>query len=158
MRGDLSCMWLIFLFISSSWNIQTNGQYPNWASTSDFIKGLLCWRLIRFDNLDKTDSFLPAFLQKEETYSLKLKPLFITTLIIFVLNSRKFLLRQFLPKYFHVYILKLINDIVLISFMQLLSNYSIAKWLSCSNLWIQIFIASKEVCVIRKITDFSGFS
>ena len=46
-------------------NIQTNGKYPNWASTKDFIKSLLCWKFIRFDNLDKTDSFPPAFLQRQ---------------------------------------------------------------------------------------------
>ena len=87
MRRDLSCMWLIFLFISLPWNIQTNGQYPNWASTNDFSKSLLCWKLIRFDNLDKTDSFLPAFLQTEETYSSKVKSLSITTPILDVIDN-----------------------------------------------------------------------
>ena len=112
MRRDLSYMWLILLFISLSWNMQTNGKYPNWISTMDFIKSLFCWKLIRFNNLDKTDNFLPAFLLREETYSLKLKYL-LQPLIIFVLYSPKFLLHQYVPKYFCVYILKLIDDICL---------------------------------------------
>ena len=157
MRRDLSCMWLIFLFISLPWNIQTNGQYPNWASTNDFSKSLLCWKLIRFDNLDKTDSFLPAFLQREETRSLKLKSVSITTLIIFVLNSPKFLLHQFAPKYFYVYILKLTNDncldLVSCSYFQTNNenNYmKLAKWLSCSNLLIKVF---KSLSQAKKVVS-----
>ena len=72
-------------------------------------------KLIRFDNIDQTDNFLPAFLQREEKYSLKLKlnRCLLQLLLTFVLNSPKFLLHQFMPKYFHVHILKLIDDICL---------------------------------------------
>ena len=79
MRRNLSWMSLIFLFISLPWNIQTNRQYPYWASTNDFFKSPLCWKLIRFDIIDKKDSFLPVFLHREEACSLKLKSLSIRT-------------------------------------------------------------------------------
>ena len=102
--------------------------------------GILCWKLIRFDNLDKTDSFPPAFLIEignlcKETYSLKLKSL-LQPLIIFVLNSPKFLFHQFVTKCFHVYILKLINDICL---DLVPCSCDVAKWLSCFNLLIKVF-------------------
>ena len=69
----------------------------------------LCWKLIRFVNIANTCSFLPAFLQREKTHSSKPKSL-LRHLPSFALNSRKFLLQQFVPTYFHIYIEKLLDD------------------------------------------------
>ena len=133
-------MWLIFLFIYLPWKIQTNGQYPNWASANYFSKSLLCWKLIRFGNLDKTYSFLPAFLQREETYSFKFKYLSIATTTNFC-----FELSQIFPSPIRAQTFSCVYPetkkwhLSWFSFMQLLSNHSIAKWLSCSDLQIKVF-------------------
>ena len=70
---------------------------------------VLCCKLIRFVNIANTCSFLPAFLQREKTHSSKPKSL-LRHLPSFALNSRKFLLQQFVPTYFHIYIEKLLDD------------------------------------------------
>ena len=133
MCRDLSCMWLIFLLNTLPWYIQTNAQYPNCASTNDFIKSLLCLRFIRFDNLDKTDNFLPAFLQREETYSLEFTSLSITTPNNFYCEHS-----QIFDSPIHTQIFSCLYPetnrwhLSWFSFMQLLSNHSKAKW-SCSK-------------------------
>ena len=55
---------IILLFTSLPWNIHINGN--NQTVT-------LCLMLMKFDNLTKIESFLPAFLHNEEIYSLKLR-------------------------------------------------------------------------------------
>ena len=69
----------------------------------------LCWKLIRFVNIADTCSFLPVFVQREKTHSSKPKSL-LRHLQSFALNSRKFLLQQFVPTYFHIYMEKLLDD------------------------------------------------
>ena len=43
------------------WNIHVNGQYLNCDSTNDLSNIFLFSKLVRFDNIAKTDSFLPPF-------------------------------------------------------------------------------------------------
>ena len=73
MRSKRSCKWLILLFSPLPWNIHIKGQYPNCDSIKDFIKTLLCLMLIKFDNLARTESFLPAFLHNKDTCSFVLE-------------------------------------------------------------------------------------
>ena len=44
--SERSCKWLIFLFNTLPLNIQSSGQWRNWASMKDFISILLCVRVI----------------------------------------------------------------------------------------------------------------
>ena len=55
---------IILLFTSLPWNIHINGN--NQTVT-------LCLMLMKFDNLAKIETFLPAFLHNEETYSLNFR-------------------------------------------------------------------------------------
>ena len=71
MRSERSCKRLILLLSPLPWNIHIKGQYPTCDSIKDFIKTLLCLMLIKFDNLARTESFLPALLHNKDTYSLK---------------------------------------------------------------------------------------
>ena len=104
MRSERSCKWLILLFIPLQWNIHIKGQYPNCDSIKDFIKTLLCFMLAKFDNLARTESFLPAFLHNKDTDSLKFRFLFIcaANLVTFAYYCPKFVHVQFEPKHFHV--------------------------------------------------------
>ena len=64
---------IILLFTNLQCNIHIKGQYPNGDSIKDFIKTLLCLMFMKFDNLARTESFLPAFLHNEDTYSLNFR-------------------------------------------------------------------------------------
>ena len=55
---------IILLFTSLPWNIHINGN--NQTVT-------LCLMLMKFDDLAKIETFLPAFLHNEETYSLNFR-------------------------------------------------------------------------------------
>ena len=151
MHKNLSCMWLIFLFNFLPFNIQFNGQHQNWASTNDFIKSLLCWKIIRFDNLDKTDNFLPAFVQRDE-YSLKLKSLSITTPKNFYFKLSQIFTSPIRVQMFScLYPKTSIWHLSWFGFMRLLSNHSTAKWLSCYNLLIKVFKSSSQA---KKVVPF----
>ena len=132
-------MWLIFLSNSLPWNMQTNRQYPNWALTNDCINSLLCWKLIRFDNLDKTDNSLPTFSHREEIYQLKPKSIFYNLKKFLFWTLPNFYFNNICPNIFMFYRETHRWRLSWFSFMWLLLNHSIAKWLSCSNLLIKVF-------------------
>ena len=101
---------------------------------------------------------LTAILQREETYSLKLKHLSIT-----IPNNFLFELFQILALPTCVQIFLCLypesNGWLLswFSFMKLLSNHSIIKWQSWSNLLIKVF---KSLSQAKKVvpSNVSGFS
>ena len=57
---------------------------------------------MKFDNLARTESFLPAFLHNEDTYSLKFRFLSICKPGNFCLLLSQ-IISQFEPKHFHAY-------------------------------------------------------
>ena len=131
-------IFLLFTFLL--WNIQMSGQYPNWDSKNVFIRICFCLKLINLDNLRNTSSFLHAFLHSEITWSSKVRflPISIPSNFCFPLPqifSSSILTQTFSylcpeTKRWHL---------SLLSFMLLVSNYSIAKKTSCSNLLIRLF-------------------
>ena len=104
----------------------------------DFIRTLLRVRVIWLDNLVKTDNFLPAFLRKFETYSSKDNVLSICTP-----NSFCLLDSQSLASPISAQILSCLYPptskwhLSSFSFISLFWNHSIAKKLSCSNLFMR---------------------
>ena len=137
---------IFLLFIFLLWNIQMSGQYPNWDSTNVFIRIRFFLKLISLDNLANTASFVPAFLQSEITWSSKLRfiPISIPNNFCFALSqifSSAILIQTFsylcpVTKRWHL---------SLLSFMLLVSNNSIAKKASCSNLLIRLFRSLSQV-------------
>ena len=137
---------MISIFTFPLWNIHMNGQYPNWDSTNVFIRIPFCLKLINLDNLANTTSFLPIFLHSEITWSSKLRffPISIPSNFCFSL-----------PPIFSSPILTQIFSYLcpetkrwhlsLLSFMSLVSNHSIAKKASCSNLLIRLFRSLSQV-------------
>ena len=137
---------MISIFTFPLWNIHMNGQYPNWDSTNVFIRIPFCLKLINLDNLANTASFLPIFLHSEITWSSKLRffPISIPSNFCFSL-----------PPIFSSPILTQIFSYLcpetkrwhlsLLSFMSLVSNHSIAKKASCSNLLIRLFRSLSQV-------------
>ena len=137
---------MISIFTFPLWNIHMNGQYPNWDSTNVFIRIPFCLKLINLDNLANTASFLPIFLHSEITWSSKLRffPISIPSNFCFSLPpifSSPILTQTFSylcpeTKRWHL---------SLLSFMSLVSNHSIAKKASCSNLLIRLFRSLSQV-------------
>ena len=137
---------MISIFTFPLWNIHMNGQYPNWDSTNVFIRIPFCLKLINLDDLANTASFLPIFLHSEITWSSKLRffPISIPSNFCFSL-----------PPIFSSPILTQIFSCLcpetkrwhlsLLSFMSLVSNHSIAKKASCSNLLIRLFRSLSQV-------------
>ena len=137
---------MISIFTFPLWNIHMNGQYPNWDSTNVFIRIPFCLKLINLDNFANTASFLPIFLHSEITWSSKLRffPISIPSNFCFSL-----------PPIFSSPILTQIFSYLcpetkrwhlsLLSFMSLVSNHSIAKKASCSNLLIRLFRSLSQV-------------
>ena len=80
------------------------------------IRFRFCLKLMNFDNLANTASFLPAFLHSEDTWSSKLRflPISIPSNFYFAL---------YFPKYFNN---PFFNPSILLSFMLLVLNHSIA--------------------------------
>ena len=52
-----------------SYRNHMNEQYSNWDPIKVFKRKQLCLKLIKFVSLARTDNLLPAFLQKEDTYT-----------------------------------------------------------------------------------------
>ena len=101
MWSEHSCNWLILLFTPLTWNIHIKGKSPNCDSIKDFIKTFLCLMLMKFDNIARTGSFLPPFLQNQGTYSLKFRFLSICKSSSFCLLLSQIFHLEFEPKYVH---------------------------------------------------------
>ena len=115
-------------------------QYPNSDSIKIFKSIRLYLRLIKFDSLI---SFLPAFLHKEDTHSMKyihihtyqiilIKLLSILNLVVSFYYFPQFCRSLYEPKHFHFYFQKRASDIchALISYYcfqttQYLGNYRV---------------------------------
>ena len=129
---DRSCKWFSFTFYLPAMKHPDEWTICKLDSRNMFIRIRFCLKFINLDNLANTASFLPAFLQREITWSSKLRFLPISIPSSFCHAFSRIFSSPILTQSFSCLCPKSKPwHLPLLSFMLLVSNHSIAKKALC---------------------------